>query len=349
MRPITATLLLAIPSLLTAQQTERISLDGREVAVYNLVGRLRVDGGTGDKVIVEVTRAGRDAGRLKLLTGDVRGRATLRVDYPEDRIYYSDMRWNGRSTFTIGDDGTFGDGNNDRYDRRGRRIEVSSRGDGLDAHADLHVIVPKGKTLFLRQGIGETTIDNVDGQLSVDVAASSVKVSRVRGSLSLDTGSGGVEVTDMTGDLSLDSGSGGATLDGVRGGRLTMDVGSGSLRGRSIEMSEITADVGSGGVRLSGVKAPRLHLETGSGSTEIEMLSAPDDVSIEAGSGGVTLRMPASTEATVDIETGSGGIDTDFDVKLRRIERRALHGTIGSGKGRIKIESGSGSVRLLKV
>ena len=105
----------------------------------------------------------------------------LRIQYPEDRIYYSDMNWNGRSSFTVSDDGTFGDSERGR-DRR--RIEVSSRGDGLDAHADLHVIVPKGKTLFLRQGIGETTIDNVDGQLNVDVAASHTRVSHVRGSLS---------------------------------------------------------------------------------------------------------------------------------------------------------------------
>jgi lia operon protein LiaG len=337
--------LLAIPCALTAQQPERVTLDGREVAIYNLVGKLHVEGGTGDRVVVEVTRAGKDAGRLKLETGDVRGRMALRIQYPEDRIYYSDMNWNGRTSFTVSDDGTFGDSDRGR-DRR--RIEVSSRGDGLDAHADLHVIVPKGKTLFLRQGIGETTIENVDGHLSVDVAASHTRVSHVRGSLSLDTGSGGVEVNDMTGDLTLDSGSGGATIDGVRGGRLNMDVGSGSLRGRAIDVTELVADVGSGGVRLSGVKTPKLHLETGSGGSDVELLSQPDDISIEGGSGGVTLRMPANTSAAVDIETGSGGIDTDFEVKLSRVEHHALHGTIGTGKGRIKIESGSGNVRLMK-
>jgi hypothetical protein len=340
-----AALLLAVPLSLAAQQPERITLDGREVAIYNLVGKLRVEGGTGDRVIVEVTRGGRDGGQLKLATGDVRGRMALRVQYPDDHIYYSDMGWMGRSTFTISEDGTFGDSD---YGRDRRRIEVSSRGNGLDAHADLKVIVPKGKRLFLRQGIGETTIDNVDGILDVDISASHTRVTRMRGSLSLDSGSGGVEITDMTGDLKVDNGSGGTTLDGVRGGSLHMDVGSGSLRGRQIDVTELVADVGSGGVRLSGVKTPKLHLETGSGGSDVELLAEPDDVSIEAGSGGVTLRMPAASNAMVDIETGSGGIDTDFEVKLSRIERRALRGTIGSGKGRIKIESGSGTVRLMK-
>ena len=344
-----ALLTLTVPAVLTAQNPERITLDGREVAVYNLVGRLTVIGGTSDKVIVEVTRAGRDAGKLKLETGDVRGRSALRIRYPEDRIYYADVRWNGRTNFTIGDDGTFGDNTNNRgrWDT-GRRIEVSSR-DGLDAHADLKVFVPKGKTLFLRQGVGETSIENVDGHLDVDVSASHVRVAHVRGSLTIATGSGGVDVTDMLGDLRLDSGSGGAALDGIRGGSLSLDVGSGSLRGRALDVSDIKADVGSGGVRLTAVKTPRFRLETGSGSTEVEFLVAPDDVNIEAGSGGVTLRLPSSLSASVDIETGSGGIDSDFEVKLARVERRALRGTIGSGRGRITVESGSGSVRLLKL
>jgi hypothetical protein len=338
--------LVLVPSLAPAQSVERVTLEGSEVAVYNLVGRLRVEGGGGSSVVVEVTRAGRDASRLQVEKGDVRGRMALRIVYPDDRIVYSDASWNGRTNFSIADDGTWGDNHRGGYDHR--RIEVSSRGDGVDAHADLRVIVPKGKSLVLHQGVGETTIDNVDGKLSVDVAASRVRASHVRGSLQLDAGSGGVEVTDMTGDLSLDCGSGGAVLDGIRGGSLKMDIGSGSLRGREIDVSQVTADVGSGGVRLSALKSPRIHLEAGSGGADLELLASPDDVSIEAGSGGVTLRMPAATSAYVDVETGSGGVDSDFEVKVSRIEKHALHGTIGSGKGRIRIEAGSGHVRLVR-
>jgi hypothetical protein len=342
-----ALMLLLAPALLAAQGVERFPLDGREVAIYNIVGTMKVEGGTGDRVIVEVTRVGGDAARLKIETGEVRGRNSLRVQYPEDRIIYPQLSRSSRSSFNVNDDGTFGDGGNRGWSDR-RRIEVRSDGSGLDAHADLRVIVPKGKMVHVRNGVGETTVDNVDGTLDVIVAASRVRASHVRGSLTLDTGSGGVEVSDLTGDLHLDTGSGGATLDGVRGGKLTMDIGSGSLRGRAIEVSELTADVGSGGIRLAAVKTPRLHLETGSGGSEIELLAPVDEVSIEAGSGGVTLRLPANTGATLDIETGSGGIDTDFEVKVSRLERHALRGTVGDGRSRVKIEAGSGTVRVLK-
>jgi DUF4097 and DUF4098 domain-containing protein YvlB len=347
MRSSLALLLIALPAAASAQSADRVTLDGREVAIYNLAGRLTVAGGTGDRVVIEVTRGGRDGSRLKLETGDVHGRAALRVRYPEDRIYYSELRGDSRTNFTVNDDGTFGDNDNrGRYDDR-RRIEVSGR-DGLDAHADLKVTVPRGKTLYLRQGVGQTSIENIDGQLDVDVAASHVHLAHVRGAVTVSSGSGGTDITDVTGDLALESGSGGAIIESIHGGRLTLDVGSGSLRGRAIDVTDIKGDIGSGGVRLSAVKSPRIHIETGSGGTDIELLSAPDDVSVEGGSGGVTLRMPASTSAAVDIRTGSGGIDSDFEVRTTRAERRALHGTIGSGRGRITIDAGSGTVRLLK-
>jgi hypothetical protein len=333
--------------VLAHAQTERFTLDGPEVAVYNLVGTLKVEGGTGDKVVVEVTRAGRDAARLSVLTGEVRGRPSLRIRYPEDGIVYPELPYEGRSNFSVSDDGTFGIDEGRRWGG-GRRIEIRRSGDGLEAHADVRVIVPKGKAVLLRHGMGETTIDNVDGRLDVGVAAARVRASHVRGAMRLDTGSGGVQVTDMTGDLTLDAGSGGAVLDGVRGGTLRMDIGSGSLRGRAIDVRELVADVGSGGIRLSGVRTPRLHLETGSGGSDVELLAPVEDVQIEAGSGGVTLRLPASLGATLDIETGSGGIDTDFEVKVQRMERRALRGTVGDGRGRVKIEAGSGTVRLVR-
>jgi lia operon protein LiaG len=335
------------PSFAAAQGIERFPLGGRDIAVYNLVGTMKVEGGDGDRVVVEVTRVGGDAAKLRIETGQLRGRNTLRIHYPSDRIVYSERGSGYRSSFDVQDDDTFGDDRDRGWGDR-RHIEVRSSGDGLDAHADLRVIVPKELTVRVRNGVGETTVNNVEGALTVSVASSRLTASHVRGTMSFETGSGAIDLSDATGDLNLDAGSGGATIDGVHGGKLSVDVGSGSLRGRNIEATELTADIGSGGVRLSAVKTPRLHLEAGSGGSEVELLAPVDDVSIEAGSGGVTLHLPGSTGASLDVETGSGGINTDFEVKVQRMERHALRGTVGDGRARIKIEAGSGTVRILK-
>lgn len=348
-----AALALALPLFVAARsaaaQTERRTIAGDRVAVYNLAGHLRVEGGGGGAVVVEITRGGRDAAKLELQAGALRGRETLRVVYPADEIVYPELgRWS-HTTISVNGDGTFGD-DGDRsgsFGRRGR-VDIRGSGSGLEAYADLRVLVPRGKTLDLYLGIGDVRIANVDGDLRVDVSAAPVTTEHTAGRLDLDTGSGAVSVTDAQGDVNLDTGSGGVTLQGVHGQSLRLDTGSGSVRGDDVDVHELVADVGSGGIGLRRTRAARLSLDTGSGGTELELLSPVEALVVDAGSGGVTIRIPASTGADVDIESGSGGIETDFPVKVSRWERTHLRGTIGDGRGRIRIESGSGRVRLLK-
>lgn len=340
---------LAVVAASLPAQTERHSISGDRVAIYNLAGRLRVEGGSRDEVIVEVTRGGRDGGQLRIEKGAIGGRQTLRVVYPADRIVYPELERGQNTQMNVRSDGTWGDDQRGYRDDRDRdRVEIRASGSGMEAYADLRVLVPRGQQIVLHQGVGEARVANVDGDLTVDVASADITAERTRGRLNLDTGSGSVNVTDAQGEIILDTGSGGVTINGVRGESLRMDTGSGSIRGGDIDVATLSADVGSGGVRLMRVKAPRVEVDAGSGTTELELLGNVEELKVDAGSGGVTVRLPASVGAEVDVETGSGGIDTDFDVKLTRFERRHMVGRIGDGRGRIRIESGSGSVRLLK-
>jgi hypothetical protein len=297
-------------------------------------------------VTVEVTRGGRDAARLQLASGAVNGREALRVVYPnERRIVYRQSdggRGRSRTSLYVDDDGTFGDNRSND----GRRVEITSEGDGLEAYADVRVVVPRGKRLSVYLGVGEAKIDNVDGELLVDVSAAPVTATRTRGRLSLDTGSGEVRVTDAQGEVLLDTGSGSVEVMNIRGTRLSMDTGSGRVRGSDLVVDEIELDTGSGSVRLAQVQSKRITLDSGSGSVELDLRADVESVRIDSGSGGVTLGIPESLGAAIRIDTGSGGIDTDIPIQVRKAERNYLNGTIGDGKGEIVIETGSGGVRL---
>lgn len=347
--------LAAVGSSLSAQ-TERHVLSGDRVAIYNLAGKVRVESGSGSDVVVEVTLAGPDARQLRVEEGMVRGQNALRVIYPADHVVYSSLSRNDHTTLNVSDDGTWGDDHESRDSRRSRdnsdrqrnRVEISGSGSGLEAYADLRVLVPRGQRVALHHAVGDVRVTMVDADLAVDVANSNITAERTRGHLSLDTGSGSVSVTDAQGDLNLDTGSGSVTISGIRGQSLRMDTGSGSIHGGDVDVTELKADVGSGGVRLERVRAARVDVDAGSGGTELELLSTIEHLTVDAGSGGVTVHLPATLSADVDIETGSGGIDTDFAVQVTRFEQRHMVGRIGDGRGRIKIESGSGQVRLLK-
>jgi len=337
-------MVITTPATVFGQTPERRTIPGDDVAVYNIAGVLRVEGGTGSEVSVEVTRGGADASKLTIATGRIGSRETLRVIYPDRRIVYRQgdfQRWRSRTTLRVNDDGTFNDHNDD-----GRSVDIVASGDGLEAHADLRVVVPRGKRVSVFLGVGEAKIENVDGDLRVDVSAAPVTATHTRGKLLLDTGSGEVKVTDAQGEIDLDTGSGSVEVMNVRGRYLKMDTGSGRVRGSDIAVEELEMDTGSGGVRLGQVQSKRVKLDSGSGAVELDLRSDVDEVRIESGSGGVTLGIPESLGAAIRIDTGSGGIDTDIPIQVKKAEHSFLSGTIGDGKGEISIETGSGGVRL---
>src|SRR5216110_3412730 len=156
----------ALLSLPAAAQTSRHVLKGDSVAIYNLVGELRVEAGTGSDVTVEIQRGGADAAKLDEQAGPLRGRETLRIIYPDDVIVMPEWGRGWNTTLRVRDDGTFGDehGRHDRgsWFRDGREVRITGRGrGGLEAYADLRVSIPKGKNVALYLGVGKAFLANV--------------------------------------------------------------------------------------------------------------------------------------------------------------------------------------------
>ena len=329
-----------VPVPLQAQ--ESYSLRGDRVGIWNLAGEVEVVAAEGDEVRVEMRRGGADAGRLDVEIGEIDGWQTLRVIYPSDRIHYDGRGWHGGTEVRVRRDGTWSG------DRRGGgdRVRISSRGSGLDAHADLRIRVPSGQELDLYIAVGRITASNVDGRIRLDTYSGGVEARRMAGHLMIDTGSGSVEVAGMDGDLHVDTGSGSVRLSGMAGESLFVDTGSGGVDGDGVRVDRLEIDTGSGSIELRRSAARDIELDTGSGSVTAELATDVDHLVVDTGSGSVNLWLPDDLGAEVEIETGSGGIEVDFPVMATRRGRDELRGTIGDGGGRIQIDTGSGSVRL---
>ncbi len=332
---------LFLPAISSAQNRTRYTIPGSDVAVYNLIGETRVIRGTGTDVEVEIEWGGDDAGDLKVETGKVGGKETLRVVYPGDRFVYKKLGFMSNTQMTVNDDGTFGG-----RGRSGRKVRISGRGSGFSGWADMTIKVPDGKTFALRLGVGEVSASGVNADLLLDTSASPVTAEAIRGALSIDVGSGAVHVSGIDGDLDIDTGSGSVTMQGVKGKVLHVDTGSGNVSGSDISAADIHIDTGSGGIDIVSVRTSRVSLDTGSGGVDLGLLSDIEDLVVDTGSGHVRIAVPASLGAEVDVETGSGGVDIDVPHESHRHKRNYFHGTIGDGKGRISVETGSGGVRF---
>ncbi len=338
-----AALLITAPAA-AGQSSQEFRLSGRDVAVYNLAGEARIVRGQGSDVVVRVTSLGSDAGQLDIEVGRVDGAEALRVIYPEDRIIYPELGRGSSSTVRVNRDGTFYGGGR----RGGDRVEVRGSGRGLEAYADLEIEVPAGKDFALYLAVGATDIRGVEGDFIIDTGSGQVTAQDIVGSLSIDTGSGRVSVLRVDGDVLVDTGSGRVEIEDVRGGQINVDTGSGGVTGMNLTAVTVRVDTRSGSIELEQVRSEDVYLDTGSGSIRVELMEDVENLMVDTGSGSVTVWMPEGVGAEIEIETGSGGIDLDFPVQIRRAGRDHVLGTIGDGRGRINIDTGSGSVRLAR-
>jgi lia operon protein LiaG len=342
--------LFLLPPTLNAQQPERYSITGDEVAIYNLAGEVRVEPGQGPAVITEVTRGGAEAGKLKVQQGEIDGHHTLRLVYPADRILYGKLTDGSSTQLRVRGDGTFSDEHGDEEERRkeGRKVTIAAGGGGLDAHADLRILVPPDKQVAVYLAAGKVAVSNVHGDLSVVVASAPVTTAVTRGELHIDVGSGAVQVRQARGDLSVDTGAGAVAVSDIRGESVSIETGSGDVTASDLRTNQLSIETGSGEIQVANLTAPQVSLETGSGSVTADLSGDLWNVNVETGSGDVTLKVPPTLAAEVDIETSSGNIETDFEVAVTRHARDHLTGRIGEGGGKIDIETGSGGIKLVK-
>lgn len=322
------------------QEVETYRLRGDAVAVYNLAGSVSVVAGEGDAVVVDLRRGGSDAARLSVETGSVEGRQTLRVRYPGDRVVYPEGR--SETDVRVRADGTFGG----RWNGGGREVEVSWRGAGLEAHADLTVRVPRDRVVDVLLAVGDLEARGVEGQLTLDTHTGGIDARDLRGEISLDTGSGRVDVSSVVGDLDVDTGSGSVTVSDVRGDEVGIDTGSGGVRGSGFDVERLSVDTGSGEIDLEDVAARRVSLDTGSGRIRVALTRDVDELTADTGSGGVDLIVPEDFGAELSLEAGSGDLVFDVPVEIRRHEDGEFEGRIGDGRGRVEVDTGSGGVRI---
>ncbi len=326
-----------------ARAAERYTLSGGDVAIYDLAGAVKLEAGGGDAVSVTVERGGADAAKLDVQTGPLGGRSTLRVRTPSDHVRYRASGQTGNTSLHVRDDGTFGD---DHGMSDGRRVTISSSGSGLEAWADLTISVPKGQRITVHLAVGALTASNVDGELKLDAAAAAVSTTGTRGPLSVDTGSGEVTVLQAQGDLKVDTGSGAVNVSGVKGGTMSLDTGSGHVSVDDCKVDKLHADTGSGGISLRALQAPDIDLDTGSGGIDIDLVTDIESLLADTGSGHITLAVPRNLGATFEVSSSSGGVDIDVPHETTHMDRDEARGRIGDGRGRIRLESGSGSVRI---
>ena len=141
----------------------------------------------------------------------------------------------------------------------------------------------------------------------------------------ISTGSGSIHATGLQGSFNVSTGSGDITAEQTGSGDVKAQTGSGSIELKAIN-GGLRAGTGSGDIKVNGSPTADWKLETGSGTIEF---------------------WPGNTGFTLDASTGSGSVHTDQEMAVQgSFDRHHITGRIHGGGPTVRIETGSGDVRI---
>lgn len=161
--------------------------------------------------------------------------------------------------------------------------------------------------------------------------------------LTASSGSGDIHVADLSGPAKLNTGSGSIDASGLSG-RVSLETGSGDIRSAMQSSTSVKAHTGSGSIRLKNVQGD-LYAQTGSGDMEIQG-QPTSDWRLQTGSGSVTLNT-GNSRFSLDAQTGSGSVHSDPPISTHgSFERHHITGDVNGGGPTVRVETGSGDIRI---
>ncbi|MFH1924555.1 MAG: DUF4097 family beta strand repeat-containing protein [Planctomycetota bacterium] len=350
-----------------------IRLAGRRVAIYNLVGDVEIVHGTGDAVEVDVRRGGRDAARLRIATGEIDGRQTLRVIYPGSVIITPPAVYKGVSAGSrVHQDGTFSKGTAPG----GREVVIVGSGNigmlsmmspvptgpRLEAHAQVTVQVPAGGEVEVNLVVGNVRATAVQDAAKIDINSGSGNVTAhdIGGMLVVNSHQGTVDATTIRGGLEIDNAQGDVTVRNVgnalritsRQGNLQVVQTEGNVEIDHRQGKVSVCDIGGtlalkaqqGAIEVTGVQGS-VKIENRQGN--ITVRDFHDQVDIDTRQGDVTLHVPPGLGAKVELETSRGMPEIKMPLTDLTEEKGRVRGILGDGSGRIRVKTNQGQIRLL--
>ncbi len=179
----------------------------------------------------------------------------------------------------------------------------------------------------------------------------------VSGDVSTNGGSD-VEAHSVSGDVRVANASGRVSIESVSGDAIAEKVGAGvkaSTVSGELTISDITGDVDantvSGDIMLDGVRSSFVRTNTTSGDVRFTgTLDPKGRYEFNSHSGDIRIAVPGGG-ATLDVQTFSGDVDSDFPMTLQPGSRSGGRGkgmqfTIGGGGARITAQTFSGDVTI---
>ena len=176
------------------------------------------------------------------------------------------------------------------------------------------VTVPARLNVEAHSGDGSIAVRDINGRIQVSTGDGAVTLRHVQGEITIRTGDGSVSVNDADGTVAVSTGDGAVDVSG--------------------RFDALAAHSGDGGIRVDARPGSTMRREW----------------TLTSGDGGMTLRVPADLNASVDAQTGDGPITTSGVIVTGPTEAREhgiLRGQIGKGGEVLTLRTGDGAINII--
>lgn len=194
-------------------------------------------------------------------------------------------------------------------------------------HHDGKILSEGGQAAFkITAQQGDVTVNGHTGRFSLDNYNAKVSLKAIEGGMSLENFSGNLNVDSSKGEISLKTGKGKSQIVSHKGG--------------------IDFDLSQGEILISGLEGP-IRGQAESGQVTAEIKGTPD-LKIRGEAAKVSVLVPKTSGARVDLGTQDGNFSIAFPLKYDRVDKfKLMKGSLaGSGGGSVFVRTKSGDIRL---
>ncbi len=166
--------------------------------------------------------------------------------------------------------------------------------------------------------------------------------------LDVATGGGGVELNRLRGDIKVQTGGGQLKFEDLDG-NVDGETGGGEIYAHNCK-SPLRLGTGGSDINVDGFTGPDIQAQTGGSSISVAFVTAPkEDSWLQTGGGSVTVSLPGDAALDLDARTGAGGVKTDLPVQVDgKHSGNRLKGTINGGGPLLKVQTGAGTIQILR-
>ncbi len=160
----------------------------------------------------------------------------------------------------------------------------------------------------------------------------------------IDTSVGTITLRDVAGSMRLGTSTGNVDVESVDGA-VRAETSTGDIEIETVD-GAVSAETSIGDVRLRDI-GQLGDLSTSTGDVETEVPAIDGETVISTSTGSVTAAIDSALDADLVVETSTGDISTgDLELDDMGSGDDLLTGTLGEGGPTLRIETGTGNIRL---